>query len=455
MRSLRLRLFVLLLALAALAALAVGGATYAGVRAEADALFDYQLRQMALSLRDQGRIAEGERAALADPELDYVVQIWSLDGVQLYSSRPRPLAGALPPRAVLGFTTVPVEGQAWRIYGAATPFRVVQVGQPLAVRRQFAAAAAGRSVLPIAVAVPLLGLAVWWLVGATLAPLRRVVAAAGAREPHSLQPLPLAGLPSELLPLVQAFNALLARLAAAFDAQRAFVGDAAHELRTPLTALKLQLGLLRTAADAAQRDDALQRLGAGVERASRLVEQLLALARAEPGQALPLAALDLVAVARQALADAAPLAQARGAQLAIDAPETLPVDGNAEALRSLLRNLLDNAVLHGGPRVRLTLARAADGSACAQVDDDGPGLPEAERERVFDRFHRRETNAAGADGVASAAPGSGLGLAIARAIAQQHGGTLRLLASPPGGLRAELRLPPAVPEAPAAPPPAP
>ncbi|MFT3819218.1 MAG: ATP-binding protein [Rubrivivax sp.] len=442
MRSLRLRLFVLLLALAALAALAVGGATYAGVRAEADALFDYQLRQMALSLRDQGRIAEDERAALADPELDYVVQIWSLDGVQLYSSRPRPLSGplsgTLPPRAVLGFTTARIEGREWRVYGAATPFRVVQVGQPLAVRRQFAAAAAGRSVLPIVIAVPLLGLAVWWLVGATLAPLRRVVAAAGAREPHSLQPLPLAGLPSELLPLVQAFNALLARLGSAFDAQRAFVGDAAHELRTPLTALKLQLELLRTAADDAQRDDALQRLRAGVDRASRLAEQLLALARAEPGQALPMAPLDLVAVARQALADAAPLAQAQRARLDIDAPESLDVRGNAEALRSLLRNLLDNAVLHGGAQVRLTLRRGVDDgdrSACAQVDDDGPGIPEAEREGVFDRFHRRE-----GDG-AAAAPGSGLGLAIARAVARQHGGTLRLLDSPLSGLRAELRLP--------------
>ena len=448
MRSLRLRLFVLLLALAALAALAVGGATYAGVRAEADALFDYQLRQMALSLRDQGRIADSERAALADPELDYVVQIWSLDGVRIYSSQPRPLSdplsgplsGTLPPRAVLGFTTVRVDGRDWRVYGAATPLRVVQVGQPLAVRRQFAAAAAGRSVLPIVVAVPLLGLAVWWLVGATLAPLRRVVAAAGAREPHSLDPLPLAGLPSELLPLVEAFNALLARLGAAFDAQRAFVGDAAHELRTPLTALKLQLGLLRSAADEAQRDEALQRLRAGVDRATRLVEQLLALARAEPGQALPAAPLDLVAVARQALADAAPLAQSRQVQLAVEAPEALEIRGNAEALRSLLRNLLDNAVLHGGRQVRLTLRREVhdgDGGACVQVDDDGPGVPAAERERVFDRFHRR----AGA-GAPQAAPGSGLGLAIARAVARQHGGTLRLADSPLGGLRAELRLPP-------------
>ncbi len=443
MRSLRLRLFVLLLALAAVAALAVGSATYANVRAEADQLFDYHLRQMALSLRDQGGIADSERAALANPDLDYVVQVWSLDGVSLYTSRPRPLAGTLPAQAVLGFATVRLEGQDWRLFSAATRLRVVQVGQPLAVRRDLAARAAGRSVLPIVLAAPLVGLAMWWLVGATLAPLRRVVAAASERDAHSLQPLPVAGLPDELQPLVDAFNRLLARLAAAFEAQQAFVGDAAHELRTPLAALKLQVGLLQGSADGAEREQSLQRLRAGVDRATRLVEQLLALARAEPGQALALSTLDLVPVARSALADAAALAGARQARLELDAPDTLPARGNAEALRSLLRNLIDNAVLHGGqpPQVRLTLRRDGEG-VLLQVDDNGPGVPEAERERVFRRFHRLEVAAgAGGEVAAVAAPGSGLGLAIVQAIARQHGSEVRLGPSPQGGLRAELRLP--------------
>jgi len=142
MRSLRLRLFSFLLALAAVVAALVGGATYVSVRAETDALFDYHLRQMALSLRDQGRIADDERAVLANPEFDYVVQVWSIDGVQLYSSVPGRQPALLPPRAVLGFSEVQIEGRRWRIYSAATPLRVVQVGQPLAVRRQVAAAAA-------------------------------------------------------------------------------------------------------------------------------------------------------------------------------------------------------------------------------------------------------------------------------------------------------------------------
>lgn len=429
--SLRARLFAFLLALAALTSLAVGSATYMSVRAEADQLFDYHLQQMALSLRDHGGVSADERSALANPDFDYVVQIWSADGVALYTSRPQGLREPLPPRAVLGFSEQRLGDATWRIFAAATPLRVVQVGQPLAVRRGLAAAAAGRSVLPIAIAAPLVALGLWWLVGVSLAPLQRVVVAARARGAGSLEPLPVDGLPGEVAPLVGAFNGLLERLAAAFDAQRDFVADAAHELRTPLTALKLQIGLLQGADDAATRAAALARLRGGVDRAAHLVEQLLALARAEPGRAAAMADLDLAAVVRQALADAAPLAAARGATLDADLPDVLPQHGDAQALRSLVRNLVDNAVKHAGaaPRVRVQLALDG-GRPRLRVDDNGPGIPPAERERVFDRFHRRE---------GSGGDGSGLGLAIVRAVALQHGAQVTLGDAPGGGLRAELR----------------
>ena len=437
MRSLRLRLFSLLLALALLAALAVGGATYLSVRAETDELFDYHLRQMALSLRDQGRIPDEERAALETQGFDYVVQIWSIDGTVLYSSLPPSRVQPLPPRAVLGFSTVEVGGAPWRVFGAATPLRVVQVGQPLAVRRELAAGAAWRSVLPIVLAAPLVALAMWWLVSLSLAPLGRVAAAARSRGAAALDPLPVGGLPSEMQPLVEAFNLLLARLAAAFDAQRDFVADAAHELRTPLTALKLQIGLLRDASEGAQRDAALDRLRAGVDRAAHLVEQLLALARADPGRQADHAWLDLSEVARQLVAEMAPIAASRHAALEIDAPAPAPVRGDAQALHGLLRNLVDNALRHGvrdgeaGARVRVGVT-ATPVQVLLQVDDAGPGIPAVERERVFDRFHRRE-------GVR--AEGSGLGLAIVRGVARQHGGQVRLGDAPGGGLRVELQLP--------------
>ncbi len=433
LRSLRLRLFVFLLGLAALAALGVAAATYASVRAEADELFDYHLRQMALSLRDQGRIPDDERAVLTNTDFDYLVQIWSVDGLALYSNGAQRQEWRLPPRTVLGFSNVEVGTTTWRVFGAATPLRIIQVAQPLSVRRQLAAAAAGRSVLPIVVAAPLVGLAMWWLVGLSLAPLQRVQLAARQRDAHSLAPLPADDLPTEVAPLVQAFNALLQRLDQAFVAQRHFVADAAHELRTPLTALKLQISLLQGACSDEERAVAVRRLRAGVDRAAHQVEQLLALARAEPGHLRPMVALDLAEVARQAVADAAPLAEARGARLSLDAPAALPGVGLAEDLRSLLRNLVENAIRHAGeaPQVRVHL-RVADGQAQLTVDDDGPGIPPDEREAAFARFHRRQ---------GQRSEGTGLGLAIARAVASQHGGEVSLRTSPMGGLRAQVQLP--------------
>lgn len=434
--SLRGRLFVGLLALGGCSALGVGVATYVSVRTEADQLFDYHLQQMAGSLRDQGRIAPQEQAALGNAELDYLVQVWSPDGLTLYTRRPQGMPELLPPRAVLGFSEVELAGQSWRVYATATPFRVIQVAQPLAVRRQLAAAAAGRSVWPIALASPLVAALLWWLIGASLAPLARVVRAVEDRGVDSLDALPVAQLPSELLPLVQAFNDLLARLATAFEAQRGFVADAAHELRTPLTALKLQIGLLAGAAPGPEFDASTARLRAGVDRAAHLVEQLLALARAEPGASAADTPLDLVEVARQALADAQPLAERQGVLLHLEADATVPLVGDAQGWRGALRNLLDNAVRHGARQAWLRVQAPAlvepGGLAAAwrvQLDDDGPGIAPEFRTQVLGRFQR---------GPGPQAEGSGLGLAIVEAVARRQGARVQLGSSPAGGLRVEI-----------------
>lgn len=429
--TLRGRLFALLALLGAVTALAVGGATYVSVRAEADELFDYQLRQTALSLRDQGRIASDEAAALADPSFDYVVQIWSLQGLELYSSRPQGMTEPLPARAVLGFSNLHLGGQDWRVFSAATPLRVVQVAQPLAVRQRLAAVAALRAIAPVGFALPLVAALVWWLIGVSLAPLSRVASAAGTRDAGALSALPTTGLPGEVAPLVDAFNGLLARLATAFDAQRSFVADAAHELRTPLTALKLQLGLLRDSAPGPEQDGAIARLRGGIDRAVHLVEQLLALARAEPGASTAEQALDLADIARQAVADLQPLADKAGIALTLDAPEPLPLRGDPQALRSAVRNLVDNAVKYGARTVQVAALRSGH-APLLRVDDDGPGIPLAARERVFDRFQRGES---------SGTEGSGLGLAIVRAAARQQGASVGLGSSPLGGLRAEIAWP--------------
>ncbi len=429
--SLRWRLLLSLLALLALAALLTGGLTYRSVLAQTEALFDYQLRQMALSLRDQGEIAPDQAAALNDEELDVVIQIWTADGRTIYASRPH---SALPARALIGWADVEAGPERWRTFSVATRDRVIQVAQPLRIRQHLAANAALRSVLPLAAVAPLLGAALWWLTALTLRPLQQLAVAVRRRDADALSPLPASGLPDEVAPLADALNALLARLARSLDGQRAFVADAAHELRSPLTALKLQLTLLERAPDDAARRAAQAELARGIERSARLVEQLLALARSEPGAPpAPAQRVDLAELAREVMADTVPLALQRGSALDLQATGAVPVEGDAVALRLLLRNLIDNALRHSPPGtpVAVGVERLGD-QAVLRVDDAGPGIPPDDRERVFDRFYRRS---------ATPAEGSGLGLAIVRSIAERHGGTVALDRSPQSGLRAELRLP--------------
>ena len=436
MNSIRARLLLWLLATLAVAALVMGGLTYRSVLAQTEALFDYQLRQMALSLRDQGAIAPGQAGALADEQLDFVVQIWSVDGRGLYASRPH---SSLPERASLGFADITAQGETWRTFGVATRDRVIQVAQPRQIRRQLAADAALHSVAPLLFAAPVLALMVGWLAAATLAPLQRLAQGLRERDEQSFQPLATSDLPVEVAPLVAALNGLLGRLGASLDTQRAFVSDAAHELRSPLTALSLQLQLLQRAPDEAARVAAIESLRAGIERAGRLVEQLLSLARSEPGAALAMVdGLDLAELVRAAVTETVPLARARGTAIELFAPAPLgqpvQVRGEAAALTMLARNLADNAVRHAprGARVELRVFMDA-GVPTLQVDDAGPGIAPEERERVFDRFYRRASDDAA---------GTGLGLAIVRSVAARHNASVVLAASPLGGLRATVRFEP-------------
>ena len=429
MNSLRARLLLATLGLLALAVLLVGSLSYRNVRAQTEALFDYQLRQMALSLRDQGEIAAAQASALVDEQLDFVVQVWTADGRAIYATRRHEV---LPQRAQLGLADVRVGAAVWRSYSVAMPGRVIQVSQPLAIRQRLAADAAWRAVLPLLLVAPFMAAGAWWLTALALRPLQRVAADVRRRDGQSLTPLPSAGLPDEVAPLVVALNALLQRLRQSLDTQRAFVADAAHELRSPLTALKLQLQLLQRASGDGERAAAAAALGAGIDRAARLVEQLLALARSEPGAApLTPQRLDLSELVRVAVADTVPLALARDTRIELRADAPVFVEGDRAALTVLVRNLADNALRYAprGARVEVQVSQPA-GVAVLQVDDSGPGIPAAERERVFDRFYRRGSNDES---------GSGLGLAIVRSIAQRHGATVALGDSALGGLQVTLR----------------
>ncbi|MBX3636103.1 MAG: sensor histidine kinase N-terminal domain-containing protein [Rubrivivax sp.] len=436
LHSLRARLLSYLLAAIALVAAVQAAMAYRTALAEADAVFDHHMQQTALSLRAGLPVDADAWAADADgrhdeDQFEFVVQIWAPDGRQLFRSA---RGAALPRRAVLGFSDIAARDTTYRVYSLQSPAGVIQVAQDLEVRRTMARTLALRTVLPVAALAPLLMAAAWWVVGTTLLPLRRLREQLAQRRADDLSPVGEGTLPDEVRPLVHELNQLFARLRQAFDVQKTFVADAAHELRSPLAALKLQVQGLARAQDEGARQRAVTRLDAGVDRATHLVEQLLVLARQQEGRperggpALP---AEVVALA---LADVAPAAQERQVELGLVRADAVPVSGDEDALRLLLRNLLDNAVKYtpAGGRVEVAVEREP-GALCLRVEDSGPGIPEHERERVLDRFYRLP---------GSPGAGSGLGLSIVKAIADAHGGTLTLGPSERlGGLRAELRLP--------------
>jgi signal transduction histidine kinase len=432
MRSIRARLLMALIVLVAIVSLLAATVTYRRVLNETSTLFDYQLRQMALSLRSQVSLAPRIEVPPDQGDTDFVIQIWDPFGARVYLSRPGlPLIN----QTVLGYANLSLQGQPWRAYGLQTEDGVIQIAQPIQVRERLARAAALRVVVPLVLLLPIMIAFVAWIVRRGLLPLRDVTAEVQRRDARSLTPLAIDNLPLEIQPLAAELNRLLARLNEAFTAQRAFIADAAHELRSPLTALRLQLQLLDRAPDEAARRTARDSLGAAVERAIHLVEQLLTLARSDPGEtAGGFELLDLAAVAAEALTETHALAESRRIDLSLQREGNAPQRGDKDALRTLARNLVDNAVRYTPPggSVQVRCHTGAAG-ATLEVIDTGPGIAAADRARVFDRFYRRAN---------ANETGTGLGLAIVKAIAERHGARVDLDDAPSSGLHVTVSFPP-------------
>ena len=430
MTSIRRALLVPLAGGLAVALVVATVATYLRARDEASAMFDVQLSQLASSVTGMplsvppGSIATGSGSA------PLVVQVWNRDGVQVYRSQG---TREVPAQRSPGFSTVPTREGPWRVFSVLAGGELVQVAQPLALRDQLAASLALSTILPWLVAAPLIALLLWFAIERALKPLDRLASAVGERTPAELAPLPSGGWPREVTPLVGALNDLLARLHGALDTQKAFVADAAHELRTPLAAVHLQAELAERARGEPERAAALASLRGGLKRATRVVEQLLSLARQDDARAeAPFARVDLAALARDVVGAHARIAAAKDVDLGAERLEALAVDGDAAALFALADNLVDNAVRYTPPggQVDVSVERR-DGAPALVVRDDGPGIPPGERAQVFQRFAR---------GSHADAPGSGLGLAIVRRIAERHGATVTLADGPGGrGLEAVVR----------------
>lgn len=314
---------------------------------------------------------------------------------------------------------VPVEPRSGK--GAV----LIQVAERVTVRDEFARQIMLRIALPQGLLVLAVVLIVWYGVRRGLAPLSNLRREIEHRSHRDLSALPEQQAPEEVQPLIRAMNGLLERLSAALSAQQRFIADAAHQLRTPLAGIKTQTELALRQSQPGETQATLRQLQTATEQTTRLVNQLLSLAQAEPAGKREHAALDLAALARATTTEWVPRALDRHIDLGFDGPEApVGIEGSPFLLKEMLNNLLDNAIRYSQAEGQVTVRVVPDGRRVVlSVEDTGPGIPEHERERVFERFYRV---------LGTGSEGCGLGLAIVREIAQSHGAEIRLDSGPRG-----------------------
>jgi two-component system sensor histidine kinase QseC len=441
-RSLQTRLLASVLGLMALIWLISAAMIWMDTRDELDDLLDGHLAQAAALLVAQQSQAEGDNDEPTDaPEPHkYAPRV----AFQVFHNGELTMRSSNAPVAPLsdherGFDTVhDPDGEEWRIFvtpGAEPDIRIL-VAERIGARLEILRAVARSVLLPLGLALPALALALWWAVKRGLQPLRNLRQSLEERHPRSLAPVTLTEASSEMQPLVDALNGLIERLAQMIESERRFTADAAHELRTPIAAIRMQAQVaLGATGDDAARDHALHYTLAGCDRATRLVEQLLTLARLEGQQAAAGASTcDASGVVRRVVAELAPSALANRQTLELDATQTCPLTVSDTLLSVLARNLVDNALRYSPPDALIHVAVSHSGEKITlQVDDSGPGLDDATMQRLGERFFRV---------LGTQQSGSGLGWSIVRRIAQVQGATLTVERSTTlGGLRVVVHWP--------------
>jgi two-component system OmpR family sensor kinase len=419
MRSVRTQLLVgLILVLGAMSSLA-GYGIFRSALGEANELFDYELRSVAISLPQS--VADTELASRASGDFEglqedrVAIQVWDASNHLTYESMP----SAKLPRLHAGFQSVEVGERHYRVFGLQQPSRFIQVGQPRSVRDEAALKQASRTLWPLLAILPLEIALVLLVVKRALRPLTIISRSLAARSIETLAPIGMADtVPTEIEPLVEALNDLLIRLDKALYAQRVFVADAAHELRTPLTALKLQIQVARRHHAQLGDEDLLRKLEDRVNRAIHLVRQLLTLAREDAEASVRAGNADLRRVATQVVSDLSVMAEHKGIDLGLDCAglagsnSPIVVVGDDTSLATMVTNLVDNAIRYTSPGGQVDVRLCVnDVDVTLEVIDNGPGIPPADLERVLDRFYRAGN---------TTGQGSGLGLAIAAKVAAKH-----------------------------------
>ncbi|MDO8697343.1 MAG: ATP-binding protein [Pseudomonas sp.] len=478
LRSIRARTLVLVLSVLSFSMALISYRSYRDANHEIEELFDAQLAQSARLLQGMiGRDVSPASQHLLQAALDeaFAGQRQGLEGDKLLAGHPYeskmafqlldsrgqlllqsasapnellaqllvtlPAAGssfnaAQPlPTGLAGYHDVSAGAYHWRIFllHDLPDQRWILVGEREDVRGELVGLIARRIILPQLLALPILALLIWLAIGWGLAPLAQMASFIKSRAPDNLAPLLLAPLPRELEPMVAALNRLLQQIAQLLAREQRFLADAAHELRTPLAVLRIHAQNAQQAPDPIDRTNALLQLGNGVERATRVVTQLLTLARLEPAAVqLSMGELDFAALLRQELAELTPLALARQQELELQTEgDNFQLVADGPSLGTLLQNLVGNAVQYtpSGGRIRVCL-EAKPAALLLRVQDSGPGVSAELREKLFERFFRQGMG-----------QGAGLGLSIVQRVVELHAGSIDLRDSPFGGLEVLVTLP--------------
>jgi two-component system sensor histidine kinase TctE len=410
--------------------------------------YDQTLREQVMAISRQIKLVNDKpvlslpvsaRALLRADETDSVYfHVLAREGRLLAGDKELPLpAKDENPEALPGeiyFRDIELKGQDVRLaYSYVADGKMpreqwilVEVGETMEKRTQLANKIVASVILPQFVIIPLAVMLVWFGLSRGLRPLTRLRQTIERRDPADLSPIATRRVPEELEPLVEAFNEMLERMKRNVEAQQRFVADAAHQMRTPLTGLKTQAQFAIREADPEALRHALRQIAVGVDRAGRLVNQLLTLARAEGREAAQQhhEPLDLARLIREVVEEWVMTALERRIDLGFESPGPAMVMGNALLLRELAKNLIDNALRYtpAGGHVTCRVASTAT-RVTFEVEDNGVGISEAQAELVFERFYRVDD---------AASEGSGLGLAIVKEIANQHEAAAQLRPNPAG-----------------------
>lgn len=407
----------------AIIAMAIAGGTFSFATAfeETNEMQDDQLRQIAaLFQSNAARIAPPEeREVVPDAHLEFriLVQILTPAGIEVLSVREPPLA--VPKNIAEGIQTVTLQHEPWRIFVATlNASQRLVVAQKIAIRDEVAGESATATLIPYAILIPLLLLIIAYLVRQMFRPVTQLAKDLDRRSEQDLHAIDETNLPSEILPFVVAINRMLTRIDHSVEQQRRFVADAAHEMRTPLTALSLQLERLEAVEMSEQAKQRVSTLKNGLERTRLLLNQLLAFARAQQVNNEGKTEVSVLHVIRRVLEEVMPLADAKHIDIGVISEFDATLSVQEFDLTALIKNLVDNAIRYTpeGGKIDLSLA-LNQGNVILKIVDTGPGIPEAERERVFDPFYRVLGNEQ---------TGSGLGLSIVKTIATRIGAQIKL-----------------------------